>query len=428
MDPTPTSFFRPEYHNSYIVTDNPTLVETQLHQHVYTFNNTLPRPSVLGITDCGCTNIIMPLHLAQHFNLPVSPLLQSFPMHFAETGSYATIALCVNRPPEYVWNFIAVTDKISEVLIDIKHPVRNGYSFIADDVGASLILSRPPYTTVLHGPVQPNGTYKWDLQQVLDLKIPLPVWADNPKQTSLLTPFLGSSHPLTTVTTLEKGARRTDKSKSSTFGIGFNNSSKPYSLALPFVPATSATAFVSTFVSPPITPTTPSVAYMDVAEPHIHPPSTTAPEPITPHPVSLPVPPPQPTTPPRKKQKTVLLIPPSSSDGPWATHSKAKGKRATYEQIRYMNILHNASGHLADSSALEVFKTWHGLPEWLTPSLYEAFLRSAHCLLCEIYRRQKDHPSGSGIPSQTSSHLLSALSATSLASTFSSAVQLVPSV
>ena len=101
---------------------------------------------------------------------------------------------------EYVWNFIAVTDKISDVIIDIKHPVRNGYSFIEDDIGASLIL----FTTVLNGPVQPNGTYKWDLQQVLDLKIPLPVWTDNAKKIPLLTLFLGSSHPLTTVTTLEK--------------------------------------------------------------------------------------------------------------------------------------------------------------------------------------------------------------------------------
>ena len=217
-------------------------------------------------------------------------------------------------------------------MIDIKHPVRNGYSFIADDIGASLILSRPPYTTVLHGPVQPNGTYKWDIQQVLDLKIPLPVWADNPKQTSLLTPFLGSSHPLTTVTTLDKGARRTDKSKSYTFGIGFNNSSKPYSLALHFVLATSAAAYISTFVSPTITPTLPSVAYMDITEPPIPTPSITTPELTFSQPVSsLPIPPPQPTTPPSKKQTTVLLLPPSSSDGPWATHSSNIRADSIYE-------------------------------------------------------------------------------------------------
>ena len=71
-----------------------------------------------------------------------------------------------------------------------------------------------------------------------------------------------------------------------------------------------------------------------------------------------------------------------------------------------MNLLHNASSHLADSSMLEVFKTWHGFPEWLTPSLYEAFLRSAHCLLCELYRRQIDHPSGSGLPSQIPGYAL----------------------
>ena len=40
------------------------------------------------------------------------------------------------------------------------------------------------------------------------------------------------------------------------------------------------------------------------------------------------------TPPSRSKPKTVLLTTPSSSDGPWATHSKAKGKRATYEQTR----------------------------------------------------------------------------------------------
>ena len=247
MDPTPIPYFRPEYFNWYIVTSNPTLIETQLNQHVYFFNNTLPQPSVLGITDCGCTNIIMSLHSAQHFNLPVSPLFQSFPMHFAETGPFATISLYVNRPSEYVWNFVAVSDKISQVLIEIKQPVRNGYSFIANDICASLNLSRFPYTTVLYGLVQPNGTYKWDLQQVLDLKIPLPVWADNPRQTHLHYPFLSSFHLLTSVTTLEKGARPTDKSKSSTFGISFINSSKPYFISLFFVPASPATAYVSTF-------------------------------------------------------------------------------------------------------------------------------------------------------------------------------------
>ena len=64
-----------------------------------------------------------------------------------------------------------------EVLIDIKHPVRVGYSFIADDIGAS----RPPYTTLLYGSVQLDGTYKWVLQQFLKPKIPLTVWIDTLK-------------------------------------------------------------------------------------------------------------------------------------------------------------------------------------------------------------------------------------------------------
>ena len=71
-----------------------------------------------------------------------------------------------------------------------------------------------------------------------------------------------------------------------------------------------------------------------------------------------------------------------------------------------MNLLHNATGHFADSTTLEALPVWYNLPAWLTLPLHQAFLRSAHCLICELCRRQQEHPVGSEIPSQIAGHTL----------------------
>ena len=65
-----------------------------------------------------------------------------------------------------------------------------------------------------------------------------------------------------------------------------------------------------------------------------------------------------------------------------------------------MTLLHIITGHLAVTTALESYTTWHGLPSWSTTSMFEAFLRSHHRLLCEIHRRRRQHLLGSGIPDQ----------------------------
>ena len=81
-------------------------------------------------------------------------------MHFAEKGATANITQGVIRDKAFVWNFIAVSDNIARILIDIKQPVRAGYSFVADEQGASLMQSVPPYDVVLYGKVCPNGSYQ----------------------------------------------------------------------------------------------------------------------------------------------------------------------------------------------------------------------------------------------------------------------------
>ena len=134
----------------------------QNHLYAYALHHGSPTTSMIGITDTGCTNILIPMSVALEFQLSVVPLINSIPMHFAETGTLAATVYGVYRPAEFVWWFIAVTDKLSEILIDIKHLVRVGYTFVADHPRASLIQSQPPHDTVLLGPSQSNGCYKWD--------------------------------------------------------------------------------------------------------------------------------------------------------------------------------------------------------------------------------------------------------------------------
>ena len=65
-----------------------------------------------------------------------------------------------------------------------------------------------------------------------------------------------------------------------------------------------------------------------------------------------------------------------------------------------MILLHLISGHLADTTLVEAYTTWHGLPARLTISIFEAFLRFHHCLLSEIHRPRRQHLLGSGILDQ----------------------------
>ena len=93
-------------------------------------------------------------------------------MHFEEDGTFAyNITHGVSRPLEYIYNFMAVSDKTSRILIDIKQPVRAGLTFIADDISASLLLSEPPSTVQITGPVRPNGTYDLKFLDILDLRL-----------------------------------------------------------------------------------------------------------------------------------------------------------------------------------------------------------------------------------------------------------------
>ena len=132
--------------------------------------------AITGIVDTGCTTMIIPSSVAIAFHLPVVLLPNPFSMHYPEKGASNMITHGVLRDKTYVWNFIAISDRIDIVLIDIKQAVRAGYTLVADNLAATLLSSNSPYTAVLTGPVEPNGSYLWDFQQVLNLKNPLPDW------------------------------------------------------------------------------------------------------------------------------------------------------------------------------------------------------------------------------------------------------------
>ena len=83
-----------------------------------------------GIIDTGCTNIILLLSVAISHGLDVQPLQHPFSIHFLEKGTSAIIDQGVTRPTNLVWNFIAVTDRTTLVLIDNKQAVRSGYILI----------------------------------------------------------------------------------------------------------------------------------------------------------------------------------------------------------------------------------------------------------------------------------------------------------
>ena len=91
----------------------------------------------MGAVDTGCTTLLAPLSVAKLYNLDIRPLSDPFVMHF-ENGTFANITHGVSRSLNYIYNFMAVSDKISRVLIDIKQPARAGLTFFADAKRASL--------------------------------------------------------------------------------------------------------------------------------------------------------------------------------------------------------------------------------------------------------------------------------------------------
>ena len=227
---------------------------------------------------------------------------------------------------------------------------------------------------MLYGPVSSNGSYEWDFNQVLSLQVPLPVWSTNPKQTSLMTPWLSTNgRVITTPSLILEGSRIASKKESSRYGIGFH---QPNTIQ-PLISSHQQTSLPTSS-----TVDTSCLAYTSYEIPYCHAYADTD------HDTS---------TPTRDMPSGESLY-----KGPWATAYSKKGKRVTQNQVRYMTLLHKTTGHLAPSTLLSSFHNSHNLPTWLTKSLLEKFLRSHHCLLCEQYRRRIPHPTG--MPSQIPAH------------------------
>jgi hypothetical protein len=400
------------------------ILKSPIHHHSYV-SSSEPTSStnIMGAVDTGCTTMILPLSIAQQFNLDIQPLLDPFITHFAEHGSFATISHGVSRSMEYVWNFIAVSDKISTILIDIKQPIRLGYSFIANNISASLILSQPPYSVVLTGPVHPNGLYTWDLQSVLDLKCISPPWDTNLKQDRLLKqfrrPFLDQQ--ITSVNTLTHGARRYHSRRKDNSGFGYkstkDNIIQPThnqllsNLFIPQQNKSSNIHFASQYYNDLNDMTdSDTVLVLDSSSAGMS--LTSSMQVEFSDPISSFGDPANNSVVNNIDEKSFSLLDEeidanlndSVSDdiilAPILPIKKSRGTRISPNQIRYLNLLHISTGHLADSTMLDTFSAWHGLPTWLTKPVLESYLRSHHCLLCEIYRRRKQHPLGSGIPDQ----------------------------
>ena len=106
-----------------------------VHIHHHTFSTQAdpsPNVNIMGAVDTGCTTLLVPLSVAKLYNLDIRPLLDPFVIHFAEDETFANISHGVSRSLDYTYNFMAVSDKIPRVLIDIKQPARAGLTFIAD--------------------------------------------------------------------------------------------------------------------------------------------------------------------------------------------------------------------------------------------------------------------------------------------------------
>ena len=167
--------------------------------------------------------MIIPTSVATAYNLPISLLPNPFSMHYPEKGASNMITHGIIRDKSYVWDFICVSDRLDIVLIDIKQAVRSGYTLVADSVAATLLLSIAPRTPVLTGLVTPNGSYEWDLAEVLQLRNPTPPWFASTSIPTLFSTWLPTPGTiLSTPSEVVKGARIAEKKVSSRYGIGFD--------------------------------------------------------------------------------------------------------------------------------------------------------------------------------------------------------------
>jgi hypothetical protein len=485
---------------------------SQFHHCFVSSNYPSPKSNIMGAVDTGCTSLVLPISIAKSLKLDIRPLLDPFEMHFAEKGTFAIITHGVSRSHDYIWSFIAVSDKISVILIDIKQPIRCGLIFIADASKASLLISQPPFTTLITGPVIDNGIYNWNIEEVVNLRRPIiptttnnnksfdspdvlsyrwkkclisddlhyacdsdscsdnyfnrsnsaihstpailngsqtpsqlrnalsnsdnlnscqnntslnnnsqyssydhqsdmyPLWSNKRNRDGLLKCYVDKLHhqPIISIDRLERGAKRYKYSRKDISGLGYLCLSD---LEQQLLANRNHLAYKNSFVcsSNPVLPPTISAILPSqtsknnsdyfttpVDKPSIAYPSITPTVPS--HTPSL-----APTTPDYHHDENYMY--PLEPRPEFTRQRKAKGYRATLAQIEYMNALHNLSHH-SDSTLLDSYSAWHGLPVWLTRPLMEAFLRSHHCLLCEIYRRRKQWTIGSGVPDQIQGHTL----------------------
>ena len=104
---------------------NPPTSELSLSLMDFSFDSPTITPPTLsseaklttsGITDTGCTNIILPLSVTLFHDLDVQPFEHLFSIHFPEKGTSAIIDQGVTRSNNFVWNFIAITDRTTLVL------------------------------------------------------------------------------------------------------------------------------------------------------------------------------------------------------------------------------------------------------------------------------------------------------------------------
>ena len=118
----------------------------------------------------------------------------------------------VIRDSTYVLNFIAVSERVEVILIDIKQAVRAGFTLVADAAAATLLQFNPPYIPLLAGAVNPNESYEWEFLQELNLRNPLPELFASTRVPSLLSTWLPPSGDiLTTPNGVVKGARISEK-------------------------------------------------------------------------------------------------------------------------------------------------------------------------------------------------------------------------
>ena len=85
--------------------------------------------------------MIIPTSIATAFNLEVVLLPDPFSMHYPEQGASNTITHGVLRDKDYVWNYIAVSDRIDVLLIDIKQACLHLFSPSASLVAPELLLA-----------------------------------------------------------------------------------------------------------------------------------------------------------------------------------------------------------------------------------------------------------------------------------------------